>query len=140
MEYKKYGNTFIIRLDIGDEIVESLNKIVKNENIKLAQINGLGGTSDFTIAVRNHLTKEYDPVKYTGRYEIVNIHGNVTTLNNLSHLHIHMGCGNEKGEYHGGHLINCIIGATAELFMTVYDGEIKRKTDEKTGLNIFDFN
>ena len=57
MEYRKFGNTIIARLDVGDEIMTSLRKIVTDENIKLAQINGLGGTSDFTIAVRNHATR-----------------------------------------------------------------------------------
>ena len=58
MEYKKFGNTIIARLDVGDEVMESLKKIVESEKIKLAQINGLGGTNDFTIGVRNQETKK----------------------------------------------------------------------------------
>jgi predicted DNA-binding protein with PD1-like motif len=139
MEYKKFGNTIIARLDVGDEVMESLKNIVESEKIKLAQINGLGGTNDFTIAVRNHETKKYDPTDYKGRYEIANIHGNVTTLNGSPYLHVHMGCGNEKGEYRGGHLIRCVIGATAEIFITTYDGTIDRKADPQTGLNVFKF-
>lgn len=139
MEYKKFGNTIIARLDVGDEVMESLKKIVESEKIKLAQINGLGGTNDFTIGVRNHETKKYDPTDYTGRFEIANIHGNVTTLGGNPYLHVHIGCGNEKGEYRGGHLIRCVIGATAEIFITTYDGTIDRKVDPQTDLNVFKF-
>lgn len=139
MEYKKFGNTIIVRLDVGDEIMASLRKIVSDEGIKLAQINGLGGTSDFTIAVRNHATRQYDPIDYKGRYEIANLHGNVTMLNDEPYLHVHIGCGNENGEYRGGHLMRCVIGATAEIFITIYDGNIGRQVDEKTGLNVFKF-
>ena len=139
MEYKKFGNAIIVRLDVGDEIMTSLKEIVETENIKLAQINGLGGTSDFTIAVRNHTTKQYDSIDYKGRYEIANIHGNVTLLNGNPYLHIHIGCGNEKGEYRGGHLNRCVIGATAEIFITIYEGTIERQVDDKTGLNVFKF-
>ena len=139
MEYKKFNNTIVVRLDVGDEIMASLTEIVERENVKLAQINGLGGTNDFTIAVRNHETKQYDPTEYKGRYEIANIHGNVTTLDGSPYLHVHIGCGNEKGEYRGGHLIRCVIGATAEIFITTYDGTIDRKVDPQTGLNIFKF-
>lgn len=139
MEYKKFGNTIIARLDVGDEIMESLKKIVESEKIKLAQINGLGGTNDFTIGVRSHETKKYDPTDYNGRFEIANIHGNVTTLNGSPYLHVHIGCGNEKGEYRGGHLIRCVIGATAEIFITTYEGAIDRKVDPQTGLNVFKF-
>ena len=139
MEYRKFGNTYIVRLDVGDEIMKSLRKLVEDEKIKLAQINGLGGTSDFTIAIRNHATRQYDPTDYKGRFEIANIHGNVTTLNGEPYLHVHIGSGNEKGEYRGGHLIRCVIGATAELFVTVYDGTIERQVDDKTGLHVFKF-
>lgn len=139
MEYKKFGNTYIVRLDVGDEIMESLKKFVTDEKIKLAQINGLGGASDFTIGVRNPITKQYDPIEYSGRYEIANIHGNATLLDGEPYLHIHFGCGNEKGEYHGGHLIKCVIGATAEIFVTTYDGVINRQLDPKTELEVFEF-
>lgn len=139
MEYKKFGNTIIARLDVGDEIMESLRKIVDKENIKLAQINGLGGASELTIGVRNHDTRQYDPLEYKGRFEVANIHGNVTTHNGEGYLHVHIGCGNEKGEYRGGHLIKCVIGATAEIFITMYDGTITRQVDNKTGLNVFKF-
>lgn len=139
MEYKKYGNTVIVRIDVGDEIMSSLKKIAIDENIKLAQINGLGAASKFTIAIRNPKTKQYEETTYEGRYEISNIHGNITTLNNENYLHVHITCGNDKGETHCGHLINCIIGGTAEIFITVYDGIVDRKIDEITGLNVFKF-
>ena len=139
MEYKKFGNTYIIRLDVGDEIMSSLRKIVDSEKIKLAQINGLGAASEFTIAIRNRDTKVYEPLDYSARYEIANIHGNVTTLNGESYLHVHIGCGNEKGEYRGGHLLKCVIGGTAEIFLTTYDGIVDRQIDDKTGLNVFKF-
>ena len=139
MEYKKFENTYIVRLDVGDEIVSSLNEIVNKENIKLAQINGLGGANEFVIGVRNPETKTYDPTEYKGRYEVANIHGNVTMFNNKPYLHIHIGCGNEKGEYRGGHLLRCVIGATAEIFITTYDGIVERQKDDKTELNVFKF-
>lgn len=139
MEYKKFGNTYIMRLDVGDEIMTSLRKFVDNEKVKLAQINGLGASSDFTIAIRNPETKKYDPFDYKGRFEIANIHGNITTLNGEPYLHVHIGCGNEKGEYRGGHLLKCVIGGTAEIFITTYEGTIDRQVDDKTGLNVFKF-
>ena len=139
MEYKKFDNTIIARLDVGDELMDSLRKRAENEKIKLAQINGLGAASDFTIAIRNRETRQYDPMSYQGRYEIANIHGNITTLNGKYYLHVHIGCGNEKGEYRGGHLLKCVIGGTAELFITTYEGTVDRQVDDKTGLNVFKF-
>lgn len=139
MEYRKFGNTYIMRLEVGEEIMESIKKIAVCEKIALAEINGLGATDDVTIGVRNPNTNQYEPTEYKGRFEIANIHGNITMLNGESFIHIHIGCGNEKGEYRGGHLLKCKISATAEIFITTYEGVVERKLDDKIGINVLKF-
>ena len=139
MEYKKFGNTYAVRLDVGEEIMESLKKFVEKEKITFAQINGLGGVASFTIGVRNPETKVYDSTDYEGRFETASIHGNVTMVDDKPFLHVHMGAGNEKGEYRGGHLLKCIIRATAEIFVTVYDGVVGREAKEDLGISVFKF-
>ena len=49
MEYKRFDNTIIARIDKGEEILEQLKVIAINENIKLASINALGAIDDFTV-------------------------------------------------------------------------------------------
>ena len=139
MEYKKFGNTYAVRLDVGEEIMESLKKFVVKEKITFAQINGLGGAASFTIGVRNPETKVYDPTDYEGRFEITSIHGNVTMVDDKPLLHVHMGAGNEKGEYRGGHLLKCVIRATAEIFVTCYDGVVGRQAVDDLGISVFKF-
>ena len=51
MEYRKFNNTIIARIDKGEEILEEIKKIAQKENIKLANINALGATNDFTVGV-----------------------------------------------------------------------------------------
>ena len=51
MEYRKFDNIIIARIDKGEEILEQLKAIAINENIKLASINALGAINDFTIGV-----------------------------------------------------------------------------------------
>jgi len=36
MEYKRFDDTIIMRIDPNEEILEQLNKIAKEENISLA--------------------------------------------------------------------------------------------------------
>ena len=45
MEYRKFNNTIIARIDKGEEILEKVKEIVLKENIKLANINALGSTN-----------------------------------------------------------------------------------------------
>ena len=45
MEYRKFDNIIIARIDKGEEILEQLKAIAITENIKLASINALGAVS-----------------------------------------------------------------------------------------------
>ena len=50
MEYKRFGNTIYLRLDPKEEILEEIGKVAEKENIRLAQVTGLGAINDFTAA------------------------------------------------------------------------------------------
>ena len=60
MEYRRFGNTIYLRLDPKEEILEEIGKVAKKENIRLAQVTGLGAINDFTAGVYNTVTKECD--------------------------------------------------------------------------------
>ena len=59
MEYKKFDNIIIARIDKGEEILEQLKAIAINENIKLASINAIGAVNDFTVGVYKTDEKKY---------------------------------------------------------------------------------
>lgn len=139
MEYKKFGNVIVVRLDPGEEILESIKKISEKENIKLAKVEALGATNEFTIGAYSILEQKYYKKDYNGVWEIVSLHGNINTMNGEFYTHIHMGAGDNNGNFVGGHLNRAIISATCEMFITLIDGKIDRIKDEKTGLNIFKF-
>ena len=46
MNYRKFENQYVIRLDRGEEIVESLKTIAEKENIKLAYLTGIGAVGN----------------------------------------------------------------------------------------------
>ena len=43
MEYRKFEDTFYIRMDRGDEIIEEILKICKGEKIRSCVFSGIGG-------------------------------------------------------------------------------------------------
>lgn len=52
MEYRRFGNTLIARIDKGEEITEKVREISLKENIKLASVQALGAVGDFTAKNR----------------------------------------------------------------------------------------
>ena len=73
MEYRRFGNTIYLRLDPKEEILEEIGKVAKKENIRLAQVTGLGAINDFTAGVYNTVTKEYHSIQFQGAFEIVSL-------------------------------------------------------------------
>ena len=139
MEYKRFGNTIVARIDKGEEILEKIKEISLKEEIKLANINALGATNDFTVGVFNVDEKKYYSNSFTGNYEIVSLTGSINTMNDEFYTHIHMSAGNDKGEVFGGHLNRAVVSATCEMFINVIDGKVDRYHDEEVGLNLFKF-
>lgn len=139
MEYQRFGNKIVARIDKGEEILEKIKEISLKENIKLANVNALGATNDFTVGVFKVDEKKYYSNNFKGNFEIVSLTGSINTMNGEFYTHIHMSAGNEKGEVFGGHLNRAIVSATCEMFIEIIDGEVDRYFDEEIGLNLFKF-
>ena len=139
MDYKRFGNTIVVRIDKGEEILESIKEIALAENIKLANVNALGATNDFTVGVFKVEEKKYYANEFKGNFEIVSLTGTINTMNGEFYTHIHMSAGNDKGEVFGGHLNKAIVSATCEMIINIIDGRVDRYHDDEIGLNLFKF-
>lgn len=139
MDYKRFDNTVVVRIDRGEEILEQLAAVAQKENIKLASVQALGATDSFTVGVYDTESKQYHSNEFNGAFEIVSLVGTVNTMNGEFYAHLHMSAGNEKGEVFGGHLNCARVSATCEIVITVINGTVDRFRDEKIGLNLFDF-
>ena len=137
MQYKRFGDTVLVRFDKGEEILEQLQKVAEKEGIRLAEISALGAVNDFTVGVFNTAEKKYYANHFEGAFEIVSLTGTVSTMDGKYYAHLHMSAGNDKGEVFGGHLNRAVISATCEMVIRVIDGQIDRYHDEEIGLNLF---
>lgn len=139
MEYKRFENTIIARIDRGEEILEQVKEIALKEKIRLASVQALGAINRFTVGVFKTNEKTYLANESEGSYEIVSLSGTINTMNGEFYCHLHMSAGNEKGEVFGGHLNQAFVSATCEMVITVIDGTVDRYYDEGIGLNLFRF-
>lgn len=139
MEYRKFQNKIIVRMDKGEEILEKVREVAEKEKIKLADISALGAVSEFTVGVFDTEEKEYHANEFKGSFEIVSLTGTINTMNDEFYCHLHMSAGNEKGQVFGGHLNRAIISATCEMVITLIDGRVDRRFEKEVGLNLFQF-
>lgn len=139
MEYRKFQNKIIVRMDKGEEILEKVREVAEKEKIKLADISALGAVSEFTVGVFDTEAKEYHANEFKGSFEIVSLTGTINTMDDEFYCHLHMSAGNEKGQVFGGHLNKAIISATCEMVITLIEGRVDRRFEGKVGLNLFQF-
>lgn len=139
MEYRRFKDIIVARIDKGEEILEKIKEIALKEDIKLANINALGAVNNFTVGVFKTSEKKYYSNNFTGDFEIVSLTGTINTMNNEYYSHIHFSAGNDKGQVFGGHLNKAVVSATCEMIIKIIDGRVDREFNNDIGLNLFKF-
>ena len=80
MEYRRFGNTIVARIDRGEEVLEQVAAIAQAEQIKLASVQALGAVGEFTVGVFHTAEKQYHANSFAGDFEIVSLTGTINTM------------------------------------------------------------
>ena len=139
MEYRKFGDTYLLRLDRGEEILEQVKSLALREGIALASVQALGAVDRFTVGVYDTEKQEYRANEFAGSFEIVSLVGTIDQKDGQFYAHLHMSAGDERGRVFGGHLNRARISATCEMVVRELSGRVDRKKDPQTGLNLWRF-
>jgi predicted DNA-binding protein with PD1-like motif len=136
MDYKKIGEKVFVRIDSGEEIVETLTQVCKKLNIAAGTITGIGATDKAIIGLFDMKTKKYHSKELVGDHEIAPVYGNISTMNTEVYLHLHVNLCNSEHKSFGGHLTSAVVSATFEGVIDIINGKIERAFDATSGLNI----
>jgi len=139
MQYRSSGDTYLIRMDIGEEIMQSLLTLCEKEDICLAQVNAIGAADHAVIGVYDLQEQAYHREKLEGFMEITGLAGSVTCMDGKPYVHLHATLADQQNVLHGGHVIEMRVGATCEMFVRKIGGEVTRRRDEDLGINLWTF-
>lgn len=139
MDYRRFGDTLVVRIDPGEEIVEQVRVVSEREGITLASVEALGAVSDLTVGVFDTVEKKYYSNRFQGAYEIVSLTGTVSTKDGGFYQHLHMSAGDNQGRVFGGHLNAARVSATCEMVIRIIPGQVERRLDPEVGLNLISF-
>ena len=139
MEYKRFKDKIVVRIDSGTDIIDALERVCVEEGVWTAQVTAIGAISQFTVSLYKTAQKKYVETQYSGNYEIVSLMGNVTTQSGRFYCHLHMSAIGKDGVMVGGHLVNAAVSSTCEMIISVIDGKVERKRNPVIGLNVLKF-
>ena len=141
MDYRRFGNQIVLRVDRGEEVMASITELCEKENILLGSISGLGAADHLVMGLYDVVKQEFNETRLDIPLEISSIIGSITEMNGKPYLHVHITAADSKGQAYGGHLKEVRISGTAEIVITVIDGHVGREKDSitNTGLNLYKF-
>ena len=139
MEWRKFGDTYVVRMDRGEEILACLTKLAEAEDIRLASVDALGAVDHAVVGAYDVPTRTYHKKTFDEPMEISNLCGTVTRMDGAVYLHLHATlCGMDLTAK-GGHANELRVAATCEMIVRTLPGEVGRRLDPEVGLNIFRF-
>ena len=137
MQYRQFGDTYMLRIDCGEEILQSLKQMCEQEGIRLAQVSAIGAVDHAIVGVFDLLEKRYHQEETNEFMEIASLSGSVTGMNGQPYIHLHVTMADQKHILHGGHAIELRVGATCEMFVRILDGQVTREKNEELGINLW---
>lgn len=138
MHFKKCGSRWILRLDKGEELVETLVRFCSEQGVGAASVSGIGAADRLVLGYFETAAKKYHSFEREGDHEITALIGNVTTLEGRVSLHLHATVSDTACRAFGGHLSSARISGTCEVVLDPLEGAIGRKFDPDVGLNLLD--
>ena len=139
MQYKRFNDTYMLRIDKGEEVIQSLAALCEKEDIRLAEVSAIGAADYAAIGVYDLETGTYHREELPFFMEIASLAGSVTRMNGKPYIHLHTTLADQQNKTHAGHVIELRIGATCEMFIQVLDGGITREKNEELGINLWKF-
>jgi predicted DNA-binding protein with PD1-like motif len=136
VRYFVLGANYVIRLDAGEKIVETLKALCERDGIGGGFFNGLGAVGEAEIGHFDPGTNDYSWVELSGPYEIVSLYGNITVADGKPFIHAHIALGDNTFAVRGGHLKEAVVSVTCEITLTRFRDDIGRRKDAATGLSL----
>lgn len=119
MQVARNRDSLVLRLDHGDDILDSIGQSVEAERSTMSIVAGLGMISEFELGY-------FDEGKYIKAYfeevhELLSVQGSVASEGN-PRIHVHATVANRFHKAYGGHLLRGKAWMSNEIFMIRIDG------------------
>jgi predicted DNA-binding protein with PD1-like motif len=135
---KKMEEYVAARLEAGEEVLASLHELADKYEIGFATIQAIGALQSATLGYFDPSDKEYHQIPVDEQVEVTALSGNISRLEDgQPFAHIHALLSRANGETLGGHLSEGIVRPTLEIVLTLLPGEVVRRKDPLSDLNLW---
>lgn len=132
------GRCLVGRLAPGDDLLEALESLVREKDIRSGQIQFLGALQKGALGYYDQETRQYRTLVLDRHLEIASGAGNVSLRDGRPAVHAHLVLSDAEGRCWGGHLVPGNVVFACEFWVLALAGEPwSRYPDQFTGLNLW---
>lgn len=139
MTFQYDGYNYLVRLEKGEKLIESLIALVMKENIPSCWLSGIGGALSAEMGFYHLDKKEYEFKTIDELMEITSLQGNLAWSDAEPTWHIHGTLSKPDFSVIGGHIKELVVGGTCEVLLHKWHGEnLMRTQSDDIGLKLLD--
>ena len=129
MYYSKCNVGYVLRLETGEEIQETLRSFAEHVELRGAFYQGIGSLSRAELCFYRPQELCAERVFLEEEHELIFLMGNLSVLDDMPAPHSHACLSDRNHRTIAGHLLSGLISVTAEILVTVLDLPLIRKED-----------
>ena len=135
MESQRTRYGYALKIDSGEEIIETLASFAAAEGVRAGVLSGLGAVKDVELGFFARDTRTYVRRTFTGEYEIGALTGNFSELEGRPFPHCHILIAGPDFVAHTGHLFRGVVTVTCEVQVVSDPGVLRRVRRTDLGFN-----
>lgn len=138
MQAVRDGTRWMVRLDDGEDLLESLTEFARREDLRAAAVvSGIGMLRRATIGYWDG--SQYRPEELTVPHEVVGLQGTIARVQGAPSIHLHVAAAGPDHRVVGGHLLSATVGMLEEICIESFPGRsFGRPVVESFGLRMLD--
>ncbi len=117
MQYEKNGDTYIIYLEQGENIMAKLTQFCKDNQIINGQISGIGAIKEIELGSYDLKNKEYITHKLADIWELTSYQANIQLKDEEPFIHAHINISDHDLTVKGGHLFEAKVAVVGEFIL-----------------------
>lgn len=118
MDYKQFGNTYILTLEPHEELTREIKKFCTDQSIENASISAIGAVNSVTLGFFNVSTNSYIEQSFHKAFELSSANGTLLTTDGEQNLHIHATISDKDFRAYGGHLFRAVTSKTIQVVIS----------------------
>ena len=138
MQAVREGDRYVLRLDDGQDLFETLSGFAQREGVRAAAVVlGIGMFRKATLGYWDGAA--YQPLEIAVPHEVVALHGTIARADGNPSIHLHSALAGPDHRLVGGHLMRATIGMLQEVVIDTFPGRtFGRPMTESYGLRMLD--